>query len=212
MGAYAFFKEGVGPLIKGPIHSFPKKNGWKHRNIKYIPRRNTSTVGLRCGFNSIQFASALFIMSSAFLLFDNNRTLFIQMFGLNRSDLTHTSTCSADACRKRRASSPTQTFSIDVSPSRTLLISVVPRSWAPSWRRMGRALEQDIKVSAGTGSGYVREVGTGKGEGVKEDKLRSSGGSTNLLKRSRLGSSVRPMPSSSRMLMTTLTKSPSIRT
>jgi hypothetical protein len=59
------------------------------------------------------------------------------MFGDSMSYLTHLSTDSTLACRNVRASRPTQTRSIDVSPWRTDRRNVEPD---PSWRRIGRAL------------------------------------------------------------------------
>lgn len=59
------------------------------------------------------------------------------MFGDRRSYFTHFSTLEMLALRKLRASSPTHTRSMDVSPSRTDLSSV---DLEPSWRRIGNAL------------------------------------------------------------------------
>ena len=70
------------------------------------------------------------------------KTATRQIFGLSRSYLTHASTCPADACRNCRPSNPTQILIMEKSPSRALLRRDVPPPWAPSWRRMGRALEE----------------------------------------------------------------------
>ena len=103
-------------------------------------------------------------------------------------------TASIEACKNDRASSETQTFSMDRSPCLTFCRMEVVL-WAPSSRRMGRALGTNHRVSW-----------------TNRSKSKRYGRDDHLLNRSRFGSRLRPMPSSRRILMTILTKSPSIRT
>lgn len=69
--------------------------------------------------------------------YSTNQVDGVQIFGDNWSYLTHCSTLSMLACSNPRASKPTQTRSIEVSPERTVCKKVPPD---PSWRRIGREL------------------------------------------------------------------------
>lgn len=83
--------------------------------------------------------------ASRAILTENHRPILpkksgkAQIFGANISYLTHISTLSKLAWRNVRASRPTHTRSIEVSPWRMVWSNVVPE---PSWRKIGRALEK----------------------------------------------------------------------
>lgn len=113
---------------------------------------------------------------------------YVQILGDSWSYLTHCSTLSMLACSNPRASKPTQTRSIEVSPERTVFKKVEPE---PSCRRIGRELDLLGQLCLSGGLACV---------------------TTYLLKISKSGFRLRPMPSRRRQEITTFTKSPSNRT